>query len=201
MSHRTALSFVLALCVALPIAPLALAGSRSPDCDDAQDEAACHSGTQVRVRVGPFGDVEVDVEGDDDHDADRFDLSIDFFSWDEDDGETSLKILDLLLFSLVESRSREPDHSHLEVLQAPLITGFESRRDGENHRIQLLDIPFFTLFRSERRAGESDLRIVDLPIVGSLFRQQVSSHKRRTDVLFLFRFVRPVTAADPSPAP
>ena len=207
MSRRSALSFALALAGALALSLPALGGDRSrSDCDASGDEAA-HCGPDVHVRVGPFGDVEVDVSDeyeDDDFDSDHFDdftidFDIDLFSWDDDDGESQLKILDLMLFSLVDKRSRQPDYSRLEVLDAPLITGFESRRDGEHRLTQVLDIPLFTLFRSERHPGESDLRVVDLPIIGSLFRHRVTPHKERTDVLFLFRFVRPVVTPDPPP--
>ena len=176
MSRSSVFSFALALpgAFALSLPTLADSGSRS-----------------------------VDAENQDDHHFDHDDFTVNFgfdlFSWDDDDGESQLKVLDLMLFSLVDKRSREPDYSHLEVFDAPLVTGFESRHDGEDHLTQVLDLPLFTLFRSERHARESDLRVIDLPIIGSLFRHRVTPHKERTEVLFLFRFVRPIVATDPPP--
>lgn len=123
----------------------------------------------------------------------HMDFDFDIFAWEHEDDQTRVAVLDLFIVSLVDVRSREPDYSRVELLDAPLVTGFESRRQGDCSRVRVLDIPLFSLFSSDRTADSSDVRFVELPLVGSLFRQRVDRDRRRTNVLFLFRFERPVT--------
>ncbi len=126
-----------------------------------------------------------------DHPGDHFGL----FDFHRDQSTSSVQILDLFLFSLVDSHSHQPDYSSLEILQAPLISGYESRRSDHGHRTRVLDVPLFSLYRSESHGSCSDMGVLNLPLIGSLFRQRVDEDQVRTNVLFLMSFERPVTPA------
>ena len=129
-------------------------------------------------------------------DAD-FDIDFSVFGWDEDEEETRQQSLDMAVFSHVDVRSKEPDYSHVEILEAPLVTVFESKRHPDERRLRVLDVPFFSLYESEAEAGESEMGVINVWPIGSLYKDATDGKKRRRTVLFLLRFETPVASTAP----
>ncbi len=160
-------TLLLALGVILGLAPSAGLG----DDPEAQEPVPLERRTMEETAVG-FG--------------------IDLFSINRREDETRIAVLDLGLFSLLELEDRGPDYFELEILDLPLVTVFERKKDGEMQSLRILNVPLFSLFESEQEGDERvETHVIRLPLIGSLYRHEKDETGERRDILYLIHLRGP----------
>ena len=140
-----------------------------PAAVSACEDEEWHDGDAAESRRD--GDVEVDI-------------GLDLFSVEMAPGQTSVTVLDLILFTVFDLQERGERYRKLEVLDAPLISVYESKRRGDRYKARVLSVPFFSVYRRDVDGDESDTRVLSLPLIGSVYRHEVDGDRHRREILF-----------------
>jgi hypothetical protein len=126
-------------------------------------------------------------------------FGIDLFSVSRQEDDTRIAVLDLGLLSVFELEDQDSDYFELEVLDLPLVTTFERRRDGERQSLRILNVPLFSLFKTEREGDERvETHFLQLPLIGALYSHERDEVGDRRDILYVIHLRGPGTSA-PTP--